>query len=205
MPASTTARMVFTLAECGFLQKAGSSDSYRLGPAVMALGYTARAGISFLPSAEPVMQELADEVGALVALAIRDGNAAMLTRCWRPRRTPAIWLTEGHRLPLLHSAAGRVIRAVNRPGAQGSGQAGTDLRYLQSHGFLLSLGGWNPEINACAVPFRPVPGEEPVAFLCGARRDEITSDRLEKEVAPRLLAAVRQLETSMGLPGAGMA
>jgi DNA-binding IclR family transcriptional regulator len=197
--------MVFTLNECGFLQKSGAGDSYRLGPAVIALGYTARAGMTFLSSAEPVMQKLADEVGALVALAIRHGNAAMLTRCWRPRRTPAIWLSEGHRLPLQHSAAGRVIQAVSGQVPDDSATRAADIAYLQSHGFLLSTGGWNAEINACAVPFRPVPGEEAMAFLCGARNDEMSPGRLEGEVAPRLLAAVRQLEASMGLPVAGLA
>jgi DNA-binding IclR family transcriptional regulator len=107
MPPSTVARMTFTLTRLGFLQQLKPEDSYRLGPAVMALGYTARAGLSFLPTAEPLMQELADEVGALVALAMRDGDAAMLTRCWRPRNTPTIWLTEGHRLPLNRSSRAR--------------------------------------------------------------------------------------------------
>jgi hypothetical protein len=44
-----------------------------------------------------------------------------------------------------------------------------------------------------------------MAFLCGARNDEMSPGRLEGEVAPRLLAAVRQLEASMGLPVAGLA
>lgn len=205
IPPSTTARMIYTLTHCGFLQKSGMTDNYRLGPAVMALGYTARAGIAFLPTAEPLMQELADDVGALVALAVRDGNAAMLTRCWRPRGTPAIWLTEGHRLPLQYSAPGRAILAVADPRLHGRKDSDNDLTYLRSHGFLLSVGGWNPDINACSVPFRPAPGEEAMAFLCGARGEEMSRSRLERKVAPCLLSAVRQLETRLGLPAVSVA
>ena len=54
MPRSTVARMTFTLTSLGFLQQSHTDESYRLGPSVMALGYTARAGLSYLPVAEPM-------------------------------------------------------------------------------------------------------------------------------------------------------
>jgi DNA-binding IclR family transcriptional regulator len=199
MPPSTVARMTFTLTQLGFLQQIHPEESYRLGPAVMALGYTARAGLSFLPTAEPMMQELADEVGALVALAVRDGDAAMLTRCWRPRNTPAIWLTEGHRLPLDRSAAGRAMQAAE-PRAEGdSSTVDKDRSALHSRGFLVSMGLWNESINACAVPFWPDPSQGPAAFICGASDDVLPPKHLQKVVGPMLLSRVRDLEAQLGL------
>lgn len=199
MPPSTVSRMTFTLTQLGFLQQIKPEDSYRLGPAVMALGYTARAGLSFLPTAEPIMQELADEEGALVALAMRDGDAAMLTRCWRPRNTPTIWLTEGHRLPLERSSAGRAILAAAPRAPGDSPQIEKDRTALQSRGFVVSVGHWNEEVNACAVPFWPDPSQEPAAFLCGAREEVLPAARLEKSVGPLLLTRVRELEDKLGL------
>jgi DNA-binding IclR family transcriptional regulator len=199
MPPSTVARMTFTLTQLGFLQQLKPEENYRLGPAVMALGYTARAGLSFLPTAEPLMQELADEVGALVALAVRDGDAAMLTRCWRPRNTPTIWLTEGHRLPLERSSAGRAILAAlpREPGEPT--QVRKDRTALQARGFVVSVGHWNEHINACAVPFWPEPSQGPAAFLCGAHEEILPADRLEKVIGPMLLSRVRELEDKLGL------
>ena len=199
MPPSTVARMTFTLTRLGFLQQLKPEDSYRLGPAVMALGYKARAGLSFLPTAEPLMQELADEVGALVALATRDGDAVMLTRCWRPRNTPTIWLTEGHRLPLVRSSAGRAILAAAGSAADDPPEVSKDRARLQSRGFVTSLGQWNENINACAVPFWPDPAQGPAAFLCGAQADILPRALLEKKVGPLLLARVRELERSLGI------
>jgi DNA-binding IclR family transcriptional regulator len=198
MPPSTVARMTFTLTKLGFLQKLHSDDSYRLGPAVMALGYTARAGLSYLPIAEPMMQELADKIGMLVALAMRDGDAVMLTRCWRPRNTPSIWLSEGHRLPLDQSSPGRAIMAAGKPGADEDAMVIRDREALQSHGFVSSVGHWNPNINACSVPFWPDPSQEPVAFLCGANIDLLSQSLLEKTTGPLLLKYVRKLERSLG-------
>lgn len=199
MPPSTVARMTFTLTRLGFLQQLKPEDSYRLGPAVMALGYTARASLSFLPTAEPIMQELADEVGALVALAVQDGDAVMLTRCWRPRNAPTIWLTEGHRLPLQRSSPGRAILAAAKRTPNDPPEIEKDRATLMSRGFLTSIGHWNENINACAVPFWPDPSQGPAAFLCGAHEDLLPRGLLEKKVAPRLLARVRELERNLGL------
>lgn len=199
MPPSTVARMTFTLTQLGFLQQLKPEDSYCLGPAVMALGYTARARLSFLPTAEELMQQLADEVGALVALAMRDGSAAMLTRCWRPRNTPSIWLTEGHRLPLERSSPGRVILAATKRSATDTPEVREDRAALQSRGFLVSIGRWNENINACAVPFWPDPSQEPAAFLCGAHQDVLPELTLRKKVGPLLLARVRELERRLGI------
>jgi len=199
LPPSTVARMTFTLTRLGFLQQLKPDDSYCLGPAAMALGYTARARLSFLPTAEVLMQELADEVGALVALAMRDGEVAMLTRCWRPRNTPAIWLTEGHRLPLARSSPGRAILAARQSSPDDPASVREDRSVLQSKGFLLSIGRWNENINACAVPFWPDPSQEPAAFLCGAHEDVLPQSLLEEKFGPLLLGRVRELERSLGI------
>jgi len=201
MPPSTVARMTYTLTHLGFLQQSQSDDSYRLGPAVMALGYTARASLLFLPTAEPLMQELADKVKMLVALAVRDGDAVMLTRCWRPRNTPSIWLTEGHRLAVDTSSPGRAIQATSKSAVADNPQLIRDRKMLQAHGFVASLGHWNSDINACAVPFQPEPSLDPVAFLCGANSDSFNEQQVLKTVGPLLLKTVRKLENSLGIPG----
>jgi DNA-binding IclR family transcriptional regulator len=201
MPPSTVARMTHTLTSLGFLQQSLSDDSYRLGPAVMALGYTARASLLFLPTAEPLMQELADEVKMLVALAVRDDDAVMLTRCWRPRNTPSIWLSEGHRLPLDVSSPGRAILAVSKTAVADNPRLARDREMLQARGFVASIGHWNRDINACAVPFQPEPSLDPVAFLCGASSDAFNQQQLESTVGPLLLKTVRKLESSLGIPG----
>ena len=145
------------------------------------------------------LQELADEVGALVALAMRDGDAAMLTRCWRPRNTPAIWLTEGHRLPLRRSSPGRAILAARQRSPGDPPSVREDREMLQAKGYLTSIGRWNRNINGCAVPFWPDSSQEPAAFLCGARADELPEEQLESVTGPLLLARVRELEHRLGL------
>ena len=52
--------------------------------------------------------------------------------------------------------------------------------------------------NAVSVPFRSGNLAEPVVFTCGALPSEASVERMETEVGPRLIAAVRSLERLTG-------
>ncbi|KJZ18433.1 IclR family transcriptional regulator [Loktanella sp. S4079] len=197
---STVSRMTYTLTKHGFLVQLQPSESFRLGPAAIALGYTAREGFSFLSLADPIMQELADDISALVAVGVQDGEAVMLARVWRPRGRPAIWLQEGHRLPLDHSAPGRAIKATTAASPEDSDQTVADRQSLIIKGYVTSLGGWNAEVNACAVPFVPDQTGLPFAFLCGAGMDEMPKERIHEEIGPKLITKVNALKVMLGLP-----
>lgn len=197
---STVSRLTYTLAKHGFLVQLHPSEAFRLGPAAIALGYTAREGFSFLSLADPLMQALADEVSALVAVGVQDSDAVMLARVWRPANRAAIWLQEGHRLPLERSAPGRAILALAAPAPDDSEQTRADRQALLARGCVDSVGGWNSDVNACAVPFVPDQTGLPFAFLCGAMKDELDADRLAQDVGPKLIAKVSVLKVMLGLP-----
>lgn len=196
---STVSRMTYTLAKHGFLVQLQPSETFRLGPAAIALGYTAREGYSFLSLADPLMQELADDISALVAVGVQDGDAVMLARVWRPSERSAIWLQEGHRLPMDRSAPGRAIKALSPPIPDDAQQTTEDRQALILKGYVTSLGGWNAEVNACAVPFVPDQTGLPFAFLCGAGMDEMDADRIHNDVGPKLIAKVNALKVMLGL------
>lgn len=198
MPPSTVSRLTFTLASMGFLEQLHPSETFRLGPSVMALGYTARAGLSFLPMAELTMQELADDAGVLVALTMRDGNAVMFTRCWRPRSVPSIYLSEGHRIPFEGTAPGRAMIAVRNAPDDMSEDEKADRDRLEAVGFLSSFGSWNREVNACVVPFKTDASNEAFAFVCGATARDLDQKRVDEEVGPMLRDRVQTLRQCLG-------
>ncbi|MFQ1699990.1 IclR family transcriptional regulator [Loktanella agnita] len=196
---STVSRLTYTLAKHGFLVQLQPSEAFRLGPAAIALGYTARESFSFLSLADPLMQALADDVSALVAVGVQDGDAVMLARVWRPVGRAAIWLQEGHRLPLDRSAAGRAIMALAPQGPDDSPQTNADRQALLTRGCVDSIGSWNEDVNACAVPFVPDQTGLPFAFLCGAMKSEMDATRLSEQVGPKLITKVNALKALLGL------
>jgi DNA-binding IclR family transcriptional regulator len=218
LPRSTISRLTFTLSQLGYLEHLKRQERYRLGPAALALGNVAKASFPFLKTADLIMQDLANDLGALVALAVRDRQAMMLTHCWRPQGVASIWLDVGFRLPVERTAPGHALLAtwsdeaverfaatIDTPKFDGS-QLGDTIRgardKMTAQGFVSSIGGWVGTINAAAVPFWPDDLAEPFVFLCGALSKDMSEARVEGEVGPRLREMVAALEKSAGFPAA---
>lgn len=203
---ATLTRLTYTLCEVGFLSH--SKNVFRLGPGAMALGSVATASWSFMDLIRVEMQSLADKTGTLVALGLRDGGRMLLTKTWRPDGVPSIWLQPGHRLPVSGTSTGLALIAAiddNRFTALKPDKTMKSLRrsgseQLLAHGFVIvpeehrELAG----INAVAVPFVTPEFAEPIIFLCGAMRDALSRERMEREVGPALRDLVRTLECRTG-------
>ena len=52
---------------------------------------------------------------------------------------------------------------------------------------------FNAAINAIATPYRPSEFGEPVAFLSGARKSDLTDELITENVGPALVTAVQEL------------
>lgn len=199
IPSATVSRLTYTLAQHGFLVQLQPSEAFKLGPAAIAVGHTAREGFSFFQAADPLMQELANQISNLVAVGVQDGDAVILARAWRPVDHQSIWLSEGHRLPMTTSAPGRALLAGQPPSDADSQETIQDRQTLQSRGFVVSVGGWNSQVNACAVPFSPDQQGMPFAFLCGALAEDLSEDMMIGTTGPALLNAVERLKLGLGL------
>ncbi len=92
----------------GMLKTAPASDRFSLGPGVVSLARVFLGSLDVRAIARPVMQGLAEEMGASVYLAVRDGMEMVLIEACRPRSTMlSARLDVGSRAPLPNSALGR--------------------------------------------------------------------------------------------------
>ncbi|NSX54995.1 IclR family transcriptional regulator [Parasulfitobacter algicola] len=208
LPNSTVSRLTFTLSELGFLSHAGRMNRYRLGPAALALGNVAAASVSFVEVGHQILQDLADQTGTLVSLAVRDGEKVMLAKTWRPVGAASIWLEPGHRIPVFGSSSGRAIVAALDDTRFQAMNPSDALCNFRSHGYdqLIAQGftiappetRYSTTVNAVAVPFHAQEFGEPVAFSCGALPEALTDDRMCNDVGPALRDSVRELERITG-------
>ncbi len=221
LPKSTVSRLTYTLHALGYLTHARHGERYRPGPALLALGNVAAASISFVELAGPIMQRLADETRTLSLLAVRDRGRLVLTKAWRPAGVSSIWLEVGHRLPLSGSSSGHCfLAALSEEGLaqvleEADGDRGlsegraVEIR-REAYGQLIARGFaitdpseyFSSNIHAVATPYFPRDLSEPVVFSCGATPADLSLERMEREVGPKLRAAVRDLETALGQPPA---
>ncbi|MFT6533554.1 MAG: DNA-binding IclR family transcriptional regulator [Limimaricola cinnabarinus] len=217
LPKSTVSRLTFTLQSLGYLSHARRHDRYRPGPALLALGNVASASISFVELSGPIMQRVADETGTLALLSVRDRGRVLITKTWRPQEVSSIWLEVGHRLPFKGSSSGHaMLAALSEEGfaeavADAEGHRGLDeetarearrIAYTQlvTEGFVIAdpASYFAANIHAVSVPFQSRDLSEPVIFTCGAMPKDLSMERMQTEVGPRLQQGVRELERIMG-------
>jgi DNA-binding IclR family transcriptional regulator len=65
-------------------------------------------------------------------------------------------------------------------------------------GFAISAGEWQDDVHAVGVALKLNDGTGPYAFNCGAPAFRFTEERLRKDIGPRLVAMVRNIEAALG-------
>ena len=114
LPRATAFRLINTLEDAGFLVREPNGQGYRLGAAVLSLGFSYLAGQDLPDVARPVLERLRDRTGASAHLAIRDGGhiVYLLRAPGQSALTSNIGV--GTRLPAYASTMGRAGRISRR-------------------------------------------------------------------------------------------
>ncbi|WP_420003834.1 IclR family transcriptional regulator [Arenibacterium sp. LLYu02] len=214
IPRSTVSRLTFTLCALGYLTHGRHFDKYRLGPAALALGNIASAAFGFVSVATPLMQKLANEMGAMVGVSIQDDGNMLIVKTWRPEGSRTIWLDVGYRMPVLTSSSGiAYLGALSRDErekleAHLPEEAATECEAVwdrervllrrEGYAFVQGEARYSKSINAVATPFRPTEIGEPVSFFCGANVDDLSDQRIHDQVGPELVRAVNSLKALTG-------
>jgi DNA-binding IclR family transcriptional regulator len=205
---STVSRLTYTLSRLGYLRYDRGTGRYRLGVAVLGLGYACLAGFRIRETAQPRMQDLADELGGgvLVALSARDNLRMTYLACARSEGVMSLQLDVGSRLSIATSAAGRAWLAAAPEGERerliGELQAREDpetwpatltgireaIRSVEERGFCISAGTWRAQVNTAGAPVRVAAEDGALyALTCGGAAYNLPRRKLESEVGPRLL------------------
>ena len=215
LPKPTVSRLTHTLRELGYLRHA-PGGGYRLGAAVLSLGYSMVAQMDVRRVARPLMQALAEHTGVSVNLGIRDRLGMIYLDTYRSAATFTIQLEAGSRIPLAVTSMGRAYlcglaepdrRALLDELRRGEGaewprvKRGIEgaLRDYSARGFCTSLGDWRKEIHAIAAPLVTDDGE-PIVFSCSGAAFQLPRERLEDEIGPRLLNLVGNVRSAMAYP-----
>jgi len=104
---ATVSRLTTTLLHLGFLRHVPGGREFELGAAPVGIGHAYLAGSELLHIANPLLQELADELDVSVALSIRDGLEMLYVGSRASHRIGTLRLGVGSVLPLGSTAIGR--------------------------------------------------------------------------------------------------
>ncbi|CAG9179740.1 IclR family transcriptional regulator [Cupriavidus respiraculi] len=211
LPKATVSRLTYTLTLLGFLSRVPGSQRYRLGAGVLSLAYPMLAGLSIRQIARPYMEAIARETGCTVNLGMRDRLAAVYVDTCRVDPGNVYQPDIGSSRPLLATSIGRAVllgcaaeertAILNRLRVDDAERFARekpmwldDCRHFQAHGFCLSRGEWRSDIHAIAAPLRQGLHQDAFAINCTVSAARDRGSLLVREVAPRMLEAVKQIE-----------
>jgi len=214
LPKPTVTRLTYTLTKLGYLTHHERLSKYQLAPAALSIGYSALANMRIRQIARGSMQALADYADASVALGTRDRLDLIYVEHCRSRRGVMLRLGLGSRIPIANTAMGRALIAglpeAERDWLLGymrrdAGKAWPKLRAgieravddVAQRGFTIALGEWERDINAVGVPLIAPDGSGAFAFNCGAPAFQLTRERLESDIDPRLVNMARNVEVDL--------
>lgn len=213
---ATVSRLTYTLAEIGFLKLDLELRKYRLGAAALSVSYPLLASLRIRQIARSMMRDLADAARGSVSLGMRDRTNMVYIETSRGHDAITFRPDIGASLSIVRSAMGRAwaaragaaelarLRAAIRDAGPESWKVygrrfDASVRAFPKLGFCTSQGDWSSEIHAVAVPMRFSIDGETLVFNCGVPALHLSGDALEREIAPRLVAMVQNIEQAMGL------
>lgn len=213
IPRPSVTRLIATLVTLGHLRPVSGSERWEMAAGVVRLAEAFLGALDIRSFARPHLVRLAEELGVSSFLGVRDGIEVLVVEASRARSAVAVIGADvGTRMSLATSALGRgwlagvdepmrqaVREQLRHAGASRAELAQLDRALLDAReaGYTVSLGDWNPNVNAIAVPVR-TPGGEVVSINCGGPGFVLSSERLMTAVVPRLLAAAAALARDIG-------
>lgn len=214
LPKPTVTRLTYTLTKLGYLTLAPRGGSYQLGAGVLALGYSLLSRMDLRLLARPQMEELANDYNATVALGTRDRLRMVYIEACRGPAAVALSLDVGSHIPIATSAMGRAFLAIvpedernylldhvkkHEPDQFPHIRDGVEkaINDVKTRGFCLSIGDWQKEVHAAAVPIKSPHRSGVFAINCGGPSYRMDPEVLEKEIGPRLVDIANFLQSAV--------
>jgi DNA-binding IclR family transcriptional regulator len=208
LPRASVFRMLQTLEQAGYLDRVGepgTHPSYRLGVAVLRLGFEFLSSMELTDQGRPVIESLSDACGYSSHIVVRDGRDVVIVAKALGRHATFHAIQVGARLPAHATVLGRVLmggmslREIEQlyanvtmkafmPSTPNTPQAlKAAIDEAQTAGYAISQGGFESGISTIAAPVFNSEKQ-----ICAAVSVTVLSARIPEEKLPLLITQVRE-------------
>jgi IclR family KDG regulon transcriptional repressor len=208
-------RLLATLESRGYIEQNRATENYRLGIRCLQLGQSYVQHMGLLRQARPIMAELVRQVRETTYLAVLRRAAIVPVEVVEADRPVRIVSQLGEALPLHCTAAGKAylafepeddLRALLPDGLPRFTERTIvdraalvqQLRTIASNGYAVDTGEHLEDIRAVAAPVRDYARNVVATLAIAAPASRLTPERIEKEVAPLVVKAGRELSSRLG-------
>ena len=203
LPRASVFRMLFTLEQGGFVERAEDGVSYRLGLAVLRLGFELLASMELTEHGRPVIEALRDRCGYSAHIVVRDAREVVFIAKAAGRSALFHSIQVGARLPAHATVLGRLLLAdmdldalrqlyPQEPLQAFTPRTPTTLVQLKAlieedraRGHGVSMGGFETGISTNAAPVFNDRGD-----VAAAVSISVPAQRIDEQALPPLVAMV---------------
>ncbi len=216
LPRATAFRLVRTLEVLGYLRRIEGTKTYRLGPAVLSLGFEYLASVDLPEIARPALESLRDRTGASAHLAIRDRDEIV----YLSRHPSSSALTSnirvGTRLAAHGSSMGRALLAdlpadelvslyLDHEFKRYTDQTPANLDALRAllredaaRGYVLGRSFHERGVVSVAAPVRDTTGDAVAAINVTAAENSIAAGAMEGVIKDDVVETARTISSWLG-------
>jgi DNA-binding IclR family transcriptional regulator len=215
IPRSTVFRLVMTLEHMGFLERAPNGRDFRLGAAVLGLGFEYLASLEITELGRPVLEKLRNDTGFSSHLVIRDGRDVVFVLKAAAQSALTSSVTIGTRLPAHATVLGRIMLSYMReeelralypdrtlPQFTAKTPATLDdlktfLAQDRARGYAVSEGFYERGISAIAAPVFDMSENVAAAINIVVPDGAAGSEQLHAGLARRVVSAAQDLSRQL--------
>lgn len=203
VPRASVFRLLQTLEHLGFVERVGDNAHYRLGIAVLRLGFEYLASMELTENGRPLLDDLSNSTGYSGHLAVRDGTEVVFVAKTVGNPTLFSAIQVGARLPAHATVLGRVLLGgqsidalrllyLDKELKKFTAQTPLTIADLKSRidedaerGFGVSQGGYEVGISTIAAPVF-----DDSAAVCAAISITVPSSSVKPELLESLVQNV---------------
>ena len=188
LPRASVFRMLHTLEQGGFVERADDGVSYKLGLSVLRLGFELLSGMELTEHGRSIIEELRDRSGYSAHIVVRDARQVVFIA--KAAGASALFqsIQVGARLPATPTTLAELKLLIDRDRAAGYG---------------VSMGGFETGISTIAAPVFNERGEVSAAISI-----TVPQSRIDEQVLSPLIEMVREAAAKLSqrlshMPGDG--
>ncbi len=213
-------RLLATLEQAGYVEQTPATDRYRLSFACLELGQAFVRGRSLLGEAQPLLEELSNELKETAHLAVLSDYEVVHLAGSAPDELLSAGLRVGHRAPAHCTALGKILLGCGfeatretyerKVAGEGALQARTpativdalklheQLREVASQGFALDLEEYGAGVCCAAAPIYDGAGRLVAALSVSGPAVRLGQEQLLRCVVPKVMAHAERLSARLG-------
>lgn len=208
-------RILATLEVRGYVEQNKATENYRLGIKSLQLGQAFLQQVGFLKQARPIIERLAEETNETIYVGVMRGTEVIYLDCIASEQRVTVVSRVGTRVPAYAAAMGKAmlafegadevkkrlpdkLTAFTKTTLTAGGRLMDQLEQSAKSGWALEDEEFEEGVRCAGVAIRDHSKRVIGGLSVSGPAYRLTKEKIEKEIAPRLLKAGHELSQRLG-------